>query len=123
MPLLHEKQASHQTPSCCKQPADLLSPGWLALLVVCCCCCLQYLVNDRLLARCGAQIRIEVIDRATGRLCDADLSALVMEVSHGQPRLPQAEGKGAQPLGKARLQLVTNQRLTLLKHGVLQRRA
>lgn len=41
---------------------------------------LQYLVNDRLLARCGAQIRIEVIDRATGRLCDSDLSDVYMEV-------------------------------------------
>jgi hypothetical protein len=42
---------------------------------------LQYLVNDRMLARCGAQIRIEVIDRATGRLCDSDLSDIFLEVS------------------------------------------
>lgn len=42
---------------------------------------LQYLVNDRMLARCGAQIRIEVIDRATGRLCDSDLlSDIFLEV-------------------------------------------
>jgi hypothetical protein len=41
---------------------------------------MQYLVNDRMLARCGAQIRIEVIDRATGRLCDSDLSDIFLEV-------------------------------------------
>lgn len=35
-----------------------------------------------MLARCGAQIRIEVIDRATRRLCDtADLSEVLLEVS------------------------------------------
>jgi len=42
---------------------------------------LQYLVNDRMLARCGAQIRVEVIDRATGRICDSDLSGIYLEVS------------------------------------------
>lgn len=35
-----------------------------------------------MLARCGAQIRIEVIDRATRRLCDSDLSDIFLEVSH-----------------------------------------
>lgn len=48
-----------------------------------CCRLPQYLVNDRLLARCGAQIRIEVIDRATGRLFDSDLSDVFLEVREG----------------------------------------
>lgn len=47
------------------------------------CISLQYLVNDRMLARCGAQIRVEVIDRATGRLCDSDLSDVFLEVRVG----------------------------------------
>lgn len=47
------------------------------------CPVLQYLVNDRMLARCGAQIRVEVIDRATGRLCDSDLSGIYLEVRAG----------------------------------------
>lgn len=40
----------------------------------------QYLVSDRMLASCGAQIRVEVIDLATGRICDQNLSDVRFEV-------------------------------------------
>ena len=43
-----------------------------------------------MLARCGAQIRIEVIDRATGRLCDTDLSDVFLEVGETPAALAAA---------------------------------
>lgn len=34
-----------------------------------------------MLARCGAQIRIEVVDRATGKMFDGELPDVYLEVS------------------------------------------
>lgn len=40
----------------------------------------KYLVGDKLLAKCGAAIRIEVLDRATGKLYDGELTGVHLEV-------------------------------------------
>jgi hypothetical protein len=42
--------------------------------------CKKYLVNDRMVARCGAGIRVEVVDRATGKVYDGDLPDVFLEV-------------------------------------------
>jgi hypothetical protein len=34
-----------------------------------------------MIARCGAQIRIEVVDRATGKMFDGELPDVYLEVS------------------------------------------
>eukprot|EP00878_Enallax_costatus_P008197 GHUV01008570.1.p1 GENE.GHUV01008570.1~~GHUV01008570.1.p1 ORF type:complete len:258 (+),score=48.54 GHUV01008570.1:251-1024(+) len=40
----------------------------------------KYLVGDKLLAKCGAAIRVEVLDRATGKLHDAGLTGVHLEL-------------------------------------------
>jgi hypothetical protein len=43
--------------------------------------CKKYLVNDKMVARCGAGIRVEVVDRANGKVYDGDLPDVFLEVS------------------------------------------
>lgn len=40
----------------------------------------KYLVNDVLKAKCGANIRVELIDRHTGQLVDDEIPDLKLEV-------------------------------------------
>lgn len=40
----------------------------------------KYLVGDKLLAKCGAAIRVELLDRATGKLYDGSLNGVQLEV-------------------------------------------
>eukprot|EP00775_Hariotina_reticulata_P002954 gene2954-3239_t len=54
----------------------------------------KYLVNDRMLARCGAQIRIEVVDRATGKMFDGELPDVYLEVSGGAAAAGSSSGAG-----------------------------
>ncbi|WIA37589.1 hypothetical protein OEZ86_014494 [Tetradesmus obliquus] len=40
----------------------------------------KYLVNDTMVARCGAGIRVEVVDRASGKVYDGDLPDVCLEL-------------------------------------------
>eukprot|EP00882_Tetradesmus_deserticola_P025720 GHRQ01028278.1.p1 GENE.GHRQ01028278.1~~GHRQ01028278.1.p1 ORF type:complete len:312 (+),score=125.81 GHRQ01028278.1:211-1146(+) len=42
--------------------------------------CKKYLVNDRMVARCGAGIRVEVVDRANGKVFDGELPDVFLEL-------------------------------------------